>query len=153
MPIHRRTLPTAEDRARARLLSKIVVCGECWIWQGPFLKSGYGQFSFKELSFKGRVHRLAYILWNGPIPSGMNVLHECDNRACINPAHLTAGTQKQNLQQMSQRGRWRNQMGKLTYDDVDAILADTRRQRIIAAEYNISQQMVSNIKLGQRWRT
>lgn len=41
---------------------------------------------------------------------------------------------------------------KLSQDDVDAIRADNRLQRIIAADYNVSQSCVSLIKIGKIWK-
>ncbi len=42
------------------------------------------------------VHRLAWEVWRGPIPDGLNVLHHCDNPPCFNTAHLYLGTQSDN---------------------------------------------------------
>ncbi|MFB9187253.1 HNH endonuclease signature motif containing protein [Dactylosporangium sucinum] len=54
-------------------------------------------------------HRVAWEVANGqPIPDGLQVLHSCDNPPCCNPAHLSIGTQAENMQQMVARGRGRN---------------------------------------------
>ena len=60
-----------------------------------------------------KAHRLAYEEAYGPIPEGMSILHMCDNRKCINPEHLVAGTRAQNQADMQAKGRARNaHMGK-----------------------------------------
>lgn len=81
---------------------------ECVLWSRTLNNKGYG-----KLSYQGRIwyaHRLAYALNVGPIPSGAKVCHRCDTSACINPAHLFLGTQKDNLQDMARKGRhWQQQ--------------------------------------------
>jgi hypothetical protein len=46
-------------------------------------------------------HRASYEIANGPIPAGFVVDHKCHNARCVNPAHLQAATQKQNMENRS----------------------------------------------------
>lgn len=131
----------------------------CWEWQRATNGIGYG-----TLTINGRrkyAHRLAYELGVAPIPEGMLVLHKCDNPSCINPEHLEAGTQSQNMRDCHKRGRSRipsprlhgedNGSCKLTDTQVDEIrrrLNAGDRQQAIADCYGVSQGQISNIKRG-----
>ena len=75
---------------------------ECWEWQANTGR-GYGMFWFGKTPIVA--HRASWMMLRGPIPEGMNVLHKCDNRKCVNPNHLFIGTQSDNVQDMLQKGR------------------------------------------------
>lgn len=86
----------------------------CWYWIGYVCKDGYGRMNIiqNERNFPVKAHRLAYQIYKGEIPDGMYVLHSCDNPRCVNPDHLSIGTQKDNIQDMFRKGRSRNQNRK-----------------------------------------
>ncbi|MGW4467511.1 HNH endonuclease signature motif containing protein [Micromonospora sp. NPDC004704] len=65
----------------------------CWIWGGQADRHGYGRFG------KGGklAHRRAYELAIGPIPAGLVIDHLCEVRLCVNPSHLKATTQRENI--------------------------------------------------------
>lgn len=63
---------------------------ECWAWQAGKDTRGYGKVRWNGES--QLAHRVAYELTFGAIPAGANVLQDCRNPACCNPAHLRIGT-------------------------------------------------------------
>ena len=70
-------------------------CG-CMLWTGCPGKNGYGQIKIRQKPHA--THRLSWELSNKrPIPEGLVVMHKCDTPACINPDHLSVGTQAQNI--------------------------------------------------------
>ncbi|MGI4871493.1 MAG: HNH endonuclease signature motif containing protein [Janthinobacterium lividum] len=76
--------------------------GDCWEWMAACHQGGYGQFRYYNDTL---AHRAAYQLTHGPILSDLWVLHNCDNRRCVNPAHLRLGTPQDNVNDMMERGR------------------------------------------------
>jgi hypothetical protein len=75
---------------------------ECWPWANSTAK-GYGQIKVRGAVL--RAHRVAYEIVNGTVPTGLHILHTCDNTLCVNPAHLRAGTHQDNMDEKRERGR------------------------------------------------
>lgn len=75
----------------------------CLEWTSNRNSTGYGQFHYKGKTHGA--HRWMWIVYNGPIPKGLQVLHSCDNPPCCNLAHLSIGTGKQNMRQARERKR------------------------------------------------
>lgn len=97
----------AERSLLHRFLEKVDFGPGCWRWVGAKMWKGYGAIGVGR--FVLRAHRVAWMLFVGPIPKGMWVLHRCDARDCVRPAHLFLGTAGDNSLDMSAKGRWRNQ--------------------------------------------
>ena len=74
----------------------------CWNWMASGSCEGYGGFRRDGHTL---AHRWAYATFNGPIPTGAFVLHRCDNRSCVNPAHLFLGDADANNKDMIAKGR------------------------------------------------
>lgn len=72
-------------------------------------------------------------------------MHICDNKKCVNPNHLKAGTQSENIKDCVDKGRYVYRR-KLTKEQVDNILEDKRPQRTIACDYGVSQRTILNVK-------
>jgi HNH endonuclease len=119
---------------------------DCWEWGGGKLREGYGRFAYGG-NRNGRAHVFSFELHHGPVPDGLNVLHACDNPPCVNPAHLSAGTQTENMGQMADRLRWPR---KLTDAQMMAIRDSPEIQKVLARRYGISQAYVSLIKRQYR---
>lgn len=130
----------------------------CWPWMRSTRGKGYGQ-----ATLDGRqqpAHRLAYAFTYGPIPKGLLVCHRCDNPPCVNPSHLFLGTHIDNARDMVAKGRCHppklkgqaHGKSKLTESDVLSIRADTRPERVIAAEYGLCRRHVGCIRRHESWK-
>lgn len=80
------------DAEHARFRSKFIVnpVTDCWVWQGPLDKDGYGTFYLRRRN--RRAHRVGWFTAFGEIPNGTVINHTCETRACVNPYHLEITT-------------------------------------------------------------
>jgi hypothetical protein len=79
-----------------RFWSKVDQSGDCWLWQAAKDRHGYGRFTLAGKV--QRAHRLAYEMFHGPIPDGMEIDHRCHTKHCVQPGHLRLATGKQNAE-------------------------------------------------------
>lgn len=86
-----------------RFHDKVLVGDGCWEWAAGRSGSGYGGFAVHQ-RVEG-AHRVAWELWNGPVPDGLQVCHRCDNPTCVRPDHLFLGTIQDNQRDKVAKGR------------------------------------------------
>lgn len=84
-----------------RFWNKVKKTKTCWIWKAT-ISCGYGQLGGN--GNRKLAHRVSYEMTYGKIPKGMLILHQCDNKSCVNPSHLKTGTYSQNLIEAYARG-------------------------------------------------
>lgn len=125
----------------------------CWLWENA-TDHGYGVFSLEGKSW--RAHRAAWMLFNGPIPNGLFVLHRCDTRCCVNPRHLYLGTHADNMRDMTTRNRQacgtRQGLSKLTDDDVGVIRSSGEPKKALAREYGVAPVTIRDLLARRTWR-
>lgn len=122
---------------------------ECWEWIGGTSNTGYGVFSFDSKPVKAS--RFAFWITTGIWPGDLLVCHHCDNRLCVNPAHLFIGTQKDNIQDAARKGCMAK---KLTEEDVREIRVEYgigTRSSWLADKYGVSQVMISRVIKRKNW--
>lgn len=167
---HRTATATAITRQR---LDDSGAPDACWEWSGTRSgTTGYGMAQWEGKTIYA--HRLSWEFHCGPIPSGLFVLHHCDNPPCWNPAHLFLGTPHDNTTDAVRKGRLargerhgsrthperlvrgeRHHQAKLTETDVREIrgqAATGMTQTAIAAHFGVHRSTVSDILTGKWWR-
>lgn len=134
-----------------RFWSKVEKSDGCWWWRGAVGPHGYGTFK-AEAGFV-RAHRFAI-----SAPEGVVVMHRCDNRRCVNPAHLQLGTHSENMRDMVEKGRPPRGVdrpnAKLRDEDVVGIraaAADGQSSAAIAGSLPVCRSTVRSVIAGETW--
>jgi len=147
---------------REYLLSKLKYTMDplttCWVWNYPIK----GRYPHVRRGGAGspfvRAHRLAYEIYRGEIEPGYILLHACDNKRCINPWHLFAGVDLDNMRDFAakqgpRRGEANNK-AKLKAEDIPVIF-DLAEQGVthkaIAEKYGVSRPAISQVLRGGAW--
>lgn len=148
-----------------RFWSRVMKSDECWEWIGATNDAGYGQMNVSGKCLYA--HRMSYEIHRGSIVAGLCVLHRCDNPPCVNPAHLSLGTKRDNTQDMLAKGRHgamvkpecvlrgsRHGLAKLNEQKVVEIrrLGGLVSQRKLAASYGVSQGTIRDVLNRSLWK-
>lgn len=117
----------------------------CWIWQRAVDSGGYGKWR-KDGEYLA--HRVYYKKAKGPIPEGLTIDHLCRVHSCVNPEHLEAVTNIENMR--------RGLGAKLTFDEVVRIrevrTSSGLTNRAIGELFGVSKSQVWTIVNGRCWR-
>ena len=130
----------------------------CWEWIGSKDQDGYGLVTIGHVTH--RVHRLMYALFVGTLHKGQLVCHSCDTTNCVNPEHLFAGTNADNMKDKVGKGRQTQGTGfgdrcKLTVQDVLKIRGIENLNKTtadIAREIGHSYPTVYDARVGKTWK-
>jgi hypothetical protein len=146
------------------IYSSINIINDCWIWNkkkriDPRYPNRFDYGIILIGSEEIAAHRLSYDLFINDIEEDKNIIcHRCDVPSCINPNHLFAGTQKENIQDAVSKGRMargeKNGQVKLKEKEVIEIkklLKLGGHHQEIADKFNVSRRAIYGIAVGRNW--
>lgn len=133
--------------------AKVKKTDTCWNWTGSLNAGGYGSFRF--LAKVWHAHRFSWFIHHGEIPAGADVLHSCDNPACVNPGHLHLGTQRDNVREAAARKRMRYTAPKISKpiaEEIRKLNKEGRSYRELKSLYGLSIAHLSGIINRLYWK-
>lgn len=146
-----------------RFFSNVEKTDACWNWTAAKV-NGYGVFCIRRGVAK-TAHRWMYERTHGvSLDRSIDVCHACDNRACVNPAHLFAGSRRDNMADCKAKGRtskgkprpWQagelHPMAKLKTVQVQQIIArraSGEKLKTLSTEYGVTMAQISRIARKQ----
>lgn len=151
-------IPQLTEKQKKRFWSKVDVGepDECWLWLGASNDRGQGYIEIYDGRY--RASRVAWVLAGRPDLGALLACHSCDNPPCVNPNHLWAGTDMDNIRDSIAKGR--NQHGgrhwsaKLTPETV----VEARRLHALggttaglARSYGVTPRAMRVMLLGKTW--
>jgi len=142
------------DQQRILKHSDPIADNGCWVWKGGVSNAGYGLCNSDKKKIAS-AHRTSYEAFIGEIPKGKLVAHICDNRLCVNPAHLFLATHAENSADMVAKNRSARGekcgKSKLTEEQVKFIRESNLSQRKLGAMFNVSHANIGYVKRGATW--
>ena len=153
---------TMSDKQVGRFMLNVVVRPDgCHAWTGFVNNHGYGQLRVGDRIV--RAHRVAYMIAHGEIDDDRLCLHTCDNRVCVNPAHLYLGTPSDNVRDMVARRRQNNasrlgvlngnaKLGESDVIKIRELYASGVNQCAIGRMYGVTNSAVHMIVKRKSWK-
>lgn len=134
-----------------RFEKKFTKTDGCWIWNAATDPKGYGAFRYEG---KTQIaSRVSYQLYKGNVPSGLHVLHTCDNPSCVNPDHLFLGTNDDNVEDRKSKGRRVGRLKVLDPKQLEELIAMLGKgdlsYREISRRTSISRETIRRVAINK----
>lgn len=130
-----------------RFWSHVDCLGEndCWEWQASRRPNGYGQMNVGGVPEK--THRISFLIAYGHLPR--LVMHLCDNPPCVNPRHLRAGTQRDNLRDAARKRRTAHKLNPGQVHNIRWMSEQGFSHRQIGRFFKVAHSTVGRIIRGE----
>ena len=135
--------------------------GDCMCVDQGLNSSGYPRRMIKSkrmevcrMILARRFERLGLVL-----TSDIQSRHTCDNRRCVNPAHITHGSMADNQRDKIKRNRQSRMFGehhplhKLTDADVSYIRSSNKTLSVLSDELQVSPQTIWSARTQRTWKS
>lgn len=139
---------------------KVNKASDCWLFEGYRDRHGYGlayagkRPDGRRGSINQYAHRISYALSIGPLPSGSVVMHSCDVPNCVNPAHLSLGSQAENIADRDRRGRTKKTSPRIRKISAESVIEMRNRRDIPSSYYarlwNVCVSHINRIRRGEK---
>lgn len=139
----------------ARFWENVTKTDGCWLWCGYVHPDGYG------ITAGGfRAHRFSFELAFGSLPDSLFVCHTCDNRRCVNPAHLFLGTHQDNIADMVAKDRHVKGGRRLNTKVTPELVREIRSryagggvtQDELAEQYGYARNLIQRLLTRKTWK-
>lgn len=150
-----------KEPALVRFWRQVRKTKTCWIWTGHLGKRGKGVIWIDRKPVYA--HRFSYEQFVASIPKGLYVCHHCDNPFCVNPRHLFAGTQNDNMKDMKKKGRANHPLGEAngravltnkTVKEIRKIYQPRTKlysQKALAKRFGVSVVTIQDVLSRKHW--
>lgn len=142
------------EDAQREFSTLVDTSGDCWEWQGPTNGNGYGRLRIHNYTSRYiYAHRYSWEATFGPVPVGLGILHRCNNKLCVRPDHLYAGTQADNLVDVFRVSQGAQNI--LMANEVRGIKGALKFTKLsikkLAEMFNVSYHTIWAIKVNRNW--
>ena len=150
--------------AEIRFWNHVIIRGpdECWDWIGGLCGPGYGQFRIGTSPSDRRLimaHVFSYNLHYGDL-GDLFCLHSCDNKRCVNPRHLFAGSQAENMADKVAKKRqrygilcWQSKLDQQKISAARVLKLNGWSYKRIADRFNVHVMSLYKALKGQTWKS